>query len=58
MLSALAESKASAEWKKDRGQYVPKPLNWLLDEPWLESCRRQPTVFERASTLPEDELHR
>jgi hypothetical protein len=34
VLHALARSKASPDWQRDGGRFVPQPLSWLNDTPW------------------------
>ena len=36
MLKALEWQKASAQWTKDGGQYIPNPLTWLNQERWKD----------------------
>lgn len=35
ILAALAVCTKSAEWKRESGRFVPKPLRWLRDREWL-----------------------
>lgn len=34
MMQALGRQKASADWQKDGGQYIPLPTTWLNGERW------------------------
>jgi hypothetical protein len=34
IMAALGKVKASAQWKKDDGQFVPYPATWLNQERW------------------------
>ena len=36
MLKALEWQKASVQWTKDGGQYIPNPLTWLNQERWKD----------------------
>jgi hypothetical protein len=34
MLEAIKEQKASDQWKRDNGQYIPNPATWLNQGRW------------------------
>lgn len=34
MMAALARQKASVQWQKDNGQFIPHPATWLNQERW------------------------
>jgi hypothetical protein len=38
VITSLRRCKASSGWRKDGGQYIPKPVNWLKDCPWENSA--------------------
>lgn len=44
MMQALGRQKASADWQKDGGQYIPLPNTWLNGERWkdVEKVEVQP----------------
>ena len=44
MMQALGRQKASADWQKDGGQYIPLPTTWLNGERWedVEQVEVQP----------------
>lgn len=44
MMQALGRQKASADWQKDGGQYIPLPTTWLNGERWedVEKVEVQP----------------
>ena len=44
MMQALRRQKASADWQKDGGQYIPLPTTWLNGERWedVEQVEVQP----------------
>lgn len=44
MMQALEKQKASADWQKDGGQYIPLPTTWLNGERWedVEQVEVQP----------------
>jgi hypothetical protein len=35
VLGALEKSKRSPDWTKDGGQFIPGPLPWINDTPWM-----------------------
>ena len=34
MLGAIAKAKQTAQWQKERGQYIPNPATWLNQSRW------------------------
>ena len=36
LLAALEDQKASENWRKEAGRYIPKPVDWLTDGRWEE----------------------
>ena len=46
MMQALGRQKASADWQKDGGQYIPLPTTWLNGERWedVEQVDVQPVA--------------
>lgn len=44
MMQALEKQKASADWQKDRGQFIPYPSTWLNGKRWedVEQVEVQP----------------
>ena len=34
VLKSLERCKASLDWKKENGQFIPQPASWLNDTPW------------------------
>ena len=46
MMQDLGRQKASADWQKDGGQYIPLPTTWLNGERWedVEKVEVQPPV--------------
>lgn len=36
LLSALEQQKASVDWKKDGGQFIPHPSTWLNQGRWMD----------------------
>lgn len=39
MLSSLEQFRASAEWQKDGGQYIPYPSSWLNQKRWEDEFK-------------------
>ena len=39
VLAALARAKASNDWTKDNGKYIPHPATWLRDGRWQDEPR-------------------
>lgn len=37
ILAAVEKQKLSKQWKKENGQYIPEPTNWLKKERWLDN---------------------
>ena len=54
MLSAVRRQKASWDWTKDGGQYVPQPATWLNQERWSDELRYSPPPKDKAKELPSD----
>lgn len=52
MMQALEKQKASADWQKANGQYIPNPSTWLNGERWedVEQVDVQPVA--RGSVIP------
>jgi hypothetical protein len=38
MLEAIKEQKASDQWKRDNGQYIPNPATWLNQGRWEDEA--------------------
>lgn len=38
ILSAVERAKASDDWKKEGGQYIPHPATWLNGKRWEDEC--------------------
>lgn len=34
LMAGLEQQKASSDWQKDRGQFIPHPASWLIDCRW------------------------
>ena len=43
ILAALEQHKASRDWQKDGGQFVPHPATWLNGKRWLDELENAPT---------------
>lgn len=41
MLAALEEQRATDEWQRDGGQFIPYPASWLNDERWMDEAPDQ-----------------
>ena len=41
IISAIETSKRTAEWQRDNGRYIPKPLKWLRGETWRDLVSRK-----------------
>lgn len=41
VVDSLRRSRASPQWARDGGRYIPKPENWLNDTPWTEPAQRR-----------------
>lgn len=54
LLAGLAHCKASEQWGRDGGQYIPLPSTWLRDMGW-ESQLKPAQVISAARQLTPDE---
>jgi hypothetical protein len=43
ILAALEQHKASRDWQKNGGQFVPHPATWLNGKRWLDEIEHSPT---------------
>lgn len=63
LMKGLEQQKASADWKKDGGKYIPYPSKWLDNERWEDelSTQVQPpaqgsvSVWDMQELTPEEE---
>lgn len=55
MLKALERQKASSDWQKDEGQYIPYPATWLNGERWEDEAPPPPS---HTLTMEEQEERR
>lgn len=63
LMQGLEQQKASADWKKDGGKYIPYPSKWLDNERWEDelSTQVQPpaqgsvSVWDMQELTPEEE---
>ena len=46
ILEKLEEAKASVDWKKDNGQFIPYPATWLNGRGWEDEHIKQKTVAD------------
>lgn len=44
MVSAVQEQRASAQWLKDGGQFIPHPRTWLHQGRWKDQAGTQPAL--------------
>ncbi len=44
MLEAIKEQKASDQWKRDNGQYIPNPATWLNQGRWEDEATETTTA--------------
>lgn len=52
MLAAVAHQKASAEWQKDGGQFIPHPTTWLNQGRWQdEGVEARPLTWGEREAL-------
>ncbi len=51
MLQVLEIQKRSVNWTKNNGCYVPRPLDWLKDEQWMDRLPGPPPRRYRADGL-------
>jgi len=42
ILTAIKQSKNSADWQKENGQYIPYPATWLNAKGWEDIPDQQP----------------
>ncbi|MEM5330361.1 hypothetical protein VSR34_27695 [Paraburkholderia sp. JHI2823] len=45
ILAALAVAKASREWLKDDGEFIPHPSSWLNGKRWTDEVQAQPMAY-------------
>lgn len=51
LIAAVEAQKASAQWTKDNGQYIPNPATWLNQGRW-EDVLEAPVVQQAAGFTP------
>ena len=44
MLNAIGEQRASDQWRKDNGQYIPDPAKWLNQGRWEDEATETTTT--------------
>ena len=49
ILSALEQQKKSAQWRRDKGQFIPYPATWLNGKRWEDESCAEPTKGENSS---------
>ena len=49
ILKALSALKATKEWTKDNGEFIPYPATWLRDWGWEDSVEIEAPKVERPS---------
>lgn len=55
LLESIRKAKASPQWAKDGGQYIPHPATWLNRGQWADvPTETKPTVFEEFLARGED----
>jgi len=42
ILDCLGRHKASKDWTKDDGEYIPHPTTWINGERWTDEVREDP----------------
>ncbi len=56
LLNAITEQKQSAQWKKNDGEFIPYPTNWLNEGRWEDELAKSSEIPKGASgTLGEAE---
>lgn len=56
LLESIRKAKASPQWAKDGGQFIPHPATWLNRGQWADvPTETKPTVFEEFLARGEDE---
>ena len=50
MLDAIAKAKQTAQWQKDRGQYIPNPATWLNQSRWEDNYEENAPVVRDYGT--------
>lgn len=50
MLGAIAKAKQTAQWQKDRGQYIPNPATWLNQSRWEDGYEGNVTIVRDYGT--------
>lgn len=60
MLAALQQQRASAQWLKDEGQYIPHARTWLHQKRWTDEVRPERVIVGAAAVgrrerVPDDE---
>lgn len=60
MLAALDQQRASAQWLKDDGQYIPHPRTWLHKARWQDEVSPRSLVSDvtRRNVAGDEEAHR
>jgi len=38
MIAAVSTAKASDQWQRENGRYIPNPLTWLNQGRWDDEC--------------------
>lgn len=44
MMAGLERQKATGDWQKDNGKYIPYPAKWLNDRRWEDEVQAQPSA--------------
>jgi len=50
IMQAIADAKASEQWRKDNGQYIPNPATWLNQGRWDDELTIKETKQEEEKT--------
>lgn len=58
MLRALERHKASEQWKREAGQYIPHPSTWLNQQRWEDGGEAQEAAGKAEAPPPPDEADR
>jgi hypothetical protein len=51
IIKAIDEQKASDQWKKDNGRYIPNPSTWINQERWGDELPHEETIAEMHDKL-------
>lgn len=55
MMQALEKQKASADWQKDNGQFIPYAAKWLNNERWEDELQTQIQPLAQVPVIPTQE---